>query len=78
MDFSEMNYTQCKEVFMRLAQSVAKADTPQELCALLVADTTAPYHSFSAMYFPTVIANAADRLGMLIYDDLDDGEEVPQ
>lgn len=72
-----MNYMQCKEVFLRLAQAVAKADNPQALCALLVADTAAPYHSFSAMDFPNVIANAADRLGMLIYDDLDDGEEVP-
>lgn len=76
MDFTDMDYAQCKANYLRLAQAVAKADTPQALCALLVADTAAPYHSFSAMNYPTLFANVADRLGMLIYDELDE-EDAP-
>lgn len=77
MDFSQMTYTECKLVFARMASMVARANSAQELSALLLADTQAPYHTFDATAYPTIMANVTDRLGILMYDEMDDGEEVP-
>ena len=77
MAFEQMPYAQCQRWFVRMASVVAKANSPQELAALLLADTQAPYHTFNATAYPTIIANVADRLGMLLYGEMDDGEEEP-
>lgn len=77
MEFKQMTYAQCKPLFARMAGLVAKANTAQELAAFLLADTQAPYHAFDPLAYPTLMANLADRIGVLLCDEMDDGQEEP-
>ncbi len=77
MEFEQMTYAQCKPLVARMAGLVAKANTAQELAAFLLADTQAPYHTFDPLAYPTIMANLADHIGMLLCDDMDDDQEEP-
>jgi len=75
MCFNDMSYTDCKLLFVRMASVIAKANNAQELSALFLADTQASYHTFDATAYPTIMANVVDRIGMLLFNEMDDPEE---
>ncbi len=63
-------------MFTRMASVLSKANSAQELSALFLADTQAPYHTFDTTAYPTLMANLSDRIGVLLFDEMDDGQEV--
>ena len=69
---SDATYSQCKSDWLRIASVLNKAQSTAELRALLLADTTAPYHSFDVLAMVTPIVNLGDTLANLIMDGLDE------
>lgn len=57
---SAKDFNLVKQDFLRYADTVRKANTPDELRALLLADTQAPYHSYDMLdliYLPDYLGN---------------------
>lgn len=67
----EQTFEECKADWLRVAGILNKAKDVDELAALLLADTAAPYHSFDLLATTTVLTNLGDRLGMLILECVD-------
>lgn len=63
-----MDFESCKRDWLRIALLLAKASSAEELAALLVADTQAPYHSFDSNPFYIHFINLGEALGMAVID----------
>ena len=61
-----------KSALRRFAQTLEKAKSPQELRALLMADLTAPYHSFDTLAMLTNVENLTYDLVQLMSNGLDE------
>lgn len=66
------SFAQCRDNWLRLSGLLAKAKTPAEFRALLLADAAAPYHSYNILALVTELNNLADNLTDWVYDGLDE------
>ncbi len=68
---SDLDFAFEKERFLRMAQAVAKADSPDSLRSLLLADTEAPWHSYDMLALLTEVECVGIGLAELMSDGLD-------
>ena len=61
-----------KAALLRFVQTLEKAESPQELRGLLMADLTAPYHSYDTLALLTKVENLTYDLVDLMSNDLDE------
>ena len=67
-----IDFDSAKQRFMHFAEVVRKANSADELRALLLADTQAPYHSFDTLALHAVVETIGEELCECIGADLDE------
>lgn len=55
-----------KAAFLRFSETLRKAQSPEQLLALLQADIEAPYHSFNPLHLATITENVGEPLAGLM------------
>jgi hypothetical protein len=69
---SAKDFNVVKLDFLRFAETVRKANTADELRALLLADTQAPYHSYDMIDLICIPDYLANDLGECLGENLDE------
>ena len=69
---STKDFNVVKQDFLRFADTLRKANTPDELRALLLADTQAPYHSYNMLDLLDIADYLASDLMECMGENLDE------
>lgn len=73
----EAKFEHAKASVTRFAEVLKKADTPEELRALMLADTNAFYHSYDMLELITFVENVGSLVAECMSEGLElDGEPV--
>jgi hypothetical protein len=72
MSWVAPEFSETKAKFLRLAATVEKAHSKAQLRALLLADLSAPYHSFNALELVSKAENVVVEMVNSVLDDTDE------